>query len=160
MISTKLAWVTDKKVTSPMEKPPNLSPELNMIITRLTQSLIKVWEKILKLNLDFQQNMTNGKKLAMLVWNSISTAEKVKGLALTWSKTSSTCLLPNKPLNFLSPNLTEVYWRPTTEDYPQALETMRLKYKQLNLGYRMPLLLCLRLQEMCLFPNMADFIKI
>ena len=160
MISTKLAWVMDKRVTSQMEKPPSLSPELSTTITRLTLSLIKVWEKILKLNLDFQQNMINGKKLAMLVWNSISMAEKVKGLVLTWSKTSSTCLHPNKPLNFLSPNLIEVYWRPTTEDYPQAQVTMRLKYKLLNPGCKMPLLLCLKLREMCLFPSMVDFIKI
>jgi len=153
MILTKLAWVTDKRVTLRMEKLPNLSPELNMTITRLTPSLIKVWEKILKLNLDFQQNMINGKKLAMLVWNSISMEERAKDQELIWNKTSFICHHPGKHLNSQYQNLIEVFWRWTQENYPQAQEIMNLSYRQLNREYKMLPLQCQKHQETCLSPN-------
>jgi hypothetical protein len=70
----------DKKVISLMVRQLGLFLALNMIIMKLILLLTKVLEKILKQALAFSTNTINGRRLAMLVWNSISMVEKEKDL--------------------------------------------------------------------------------
>lgn len=127
---------------------------LNMIIMKLILLLTKVLEKILKQALAFSTNTINGRRLAMLVWNSISMVEKEKDLVPIWKQTLFICHHQGKHLNSLYLNPTEDFWQRTQEKYHQDQVIMRMNYKQSNQEFKMPHLLCLRHPETCHFPNM------